>query len=51
MATDDKQRPEANRSPAAAGHHLLLILAWSAVGVPLLWGVVQTVEKALPLFR
>jgi hypothetical protein len=50
MATDDKQCPEANRSPAAAGR-LLLILAWSAVGIPLLWGVVQTIEKALPLFR
>jgi hypothetical protein len=49
MATDDKH-PEAKRSSSASGH-LWLILAWSAVGIPLLWGVVQTVEKALPLFR
>jgi hypothetical protein len=49
MATDDKH-PEAKRSPSAAGR-LVLILAWSAVGIPLLWGVVQTIEKALPLFR
>jgi len=27
-----------------------LILAWLAVGVPLAWGVEQTVEKALALF-
>ncbi|HTA88682.1 MAG TPA: hypothetical protein VK745_03880 [Polyangiaceae bacterium] len=26
-------------------------LAWLAVGVPLLWGVAQTVIKALPLFQ
>jgi hypothetical protein len=49
MATDGKH-PETNRSPAAPGR-VLLILAWSAVGIPLLWGVVQTIEKALPLFR
>jgi hypothetical protein len=49
MATDDRH-PEANPSPSAAGR-LALILAWSAVGIPLLWGVVQTIEKALPLFR
>ena len=49
MAADDRH-PEANRSPSAAGR-VVLILAWSAVGLPLLWGVVQTIEKALPLFR
>ena len=27
-----------------------LVLAWLAVGLPLLWGVAQTVRKALPLF-
>jgi hypothetical protein len=30
---------------------LKLTLAWLAVGVPLLWGVVQTIGKALALFR
>jgi hypothetical protein len=49
MATDDRP-PEARRSPSATGR-VVLILAWSAVGLPLLWGVVQTIEKALPLFR
>ena len=27
-----------------------LVLAWLAVGVPLLWGVVQTLKKAMALF-
>ena len=28
-----------------------LTLAWLAVGVPLLWGVVETLRKASALFR
>jgi hypothetical protein len=28
-----------------------LILAWGFVGIPLAWGVVQTVENAVKLFR
>ncbi|HXU06748.1 MAG TPA: hypothetical protein VN903_37595 [Polyangia bacterium] len=28
-----------------------LTLAWLAVGVPLLWGVVQTLHKAMALFH
>ena len=28
-----------------------LALAWLAVGLPLLWGVGQTISKALALFR
>jgi len=28
-----------------------LILAWLFVGVPLLWGVFQTLQKATALFR
>jgi hypothetical protein len=30
---------------------IVLVLAWLAVGVPLLWGVAQTVTKALALFN
>jgi hypothetical protein len=33
-----------------AGDSLKLVLAWLAVGVPLLWGVVQTLRKAMALF-
>ena len=28
-----------------------IALAWLAVGLPLLWGVVQTLRKAMALFR
>jgi hypothetical protein len=28
-----------------------LVLAWGFVGIPLLWGVVQTVLNALKLFQ
>ena len=30
---------------------LLVILAWVAVGVPLLWGIWTTLKKAVVLFR
>jgi hypothetical protein len=29
----------------------IVTLAWLAVGVPLLWGVVQTIAKAMVLFH
>jgi hypothetical protein len=28
-----------------------LVLLWVAVGIPLLWGVTQTLENALKLFQ
>ncbi|MGO8799891.1 MAG: hypothetical protein ACLQE9_03570 [Roseiarcus sp.] len=28
-----------------------LILAWGFVGIPLLWGVVETITNAMALFR
>ena len=28
-----------------------LALAWLAVGIPLIWGVVMTLRKAMALFR
>jgi hypothetical protein len=33
------------------GQTTLLIIAWLWVGIPLLWGVYQTLMKSLPLFR
>jgi hypothetical protein len=30
---------------------VLVILAWSFVSIPLLWGIWQTVKKAAVLFR
>jgi hypothetical protein len=34
-----------------AGSWIAVLLAWTAVGIPLLWGVYTTFRKALPLFR
>jgi len=28
-----------------------LLVLWSAVGIPLLWGVLKTLENALKLFQ
>lgn len=30
---------------------LMLVVAWTLVGVPLAWGIYQTLVKALVLFR
>lgn len=38
--------PSKEPSPQRA----LVIAAWLAVGLPLAWGVAQTIQKALPLF-
>jgi len=34
-----------------SGNGLKLVLAWGFVGIPLVWGVVQTVVNALKLFQ
>ena len=39
----------ANQPGATTG--LQLALAWGFVGIPLLWGVIQTIENALKLFQ
>jgi hypothetical protein len=36
---------------SAGTNPVILILAWLAVGLPLLWGVGQTVSKAAALFH
>jgi hypothetical protein len=41
----------AETSRAGSGLAIKLTLAWLAVGVPLLWGVVETLRKAMALFR
>ncbi len=40
----------ANPQPHRTGF-LQLILAWGFVGIPLLWGVLQTLRNALKLFE
>jgi hypothetical protein len=44
--TTESARPTSHSS----GNAMKLVLAWLAVGVPLLWGVVQTLRKATALF-
>jgi hypothetical protein len=36
--------------PSSSGW-VLVVLAWSLVSIPLLWGIWQTVKKAAVLFR
>lgn len=42
--TETEQRP-------SAASWVAVVLAWAAVGLPLGWGVWQTLRKALVLFR
>lgn len=41
----------ANGSQASSGNALKLILAWGFVGIPLAWGVIETIFNALKLFQ
>jgi hypothetical protein len=38
-------------SQSNAGNGLKLVLAWGFVGIPLAWGVIETVINALKLFQ
>ena len=42
---------EAGTRGATRTQWLELIVAWTIVGAPALWGVAQVVEKSLALFR
>jgi hypothetical protein len=39
------------RTAQKTSSSVTLALAWAAVGIPLLWGVEETLRKALALFR
>ena len=39
-----------NNERAKGNATVKLALAWLAVGIPLVWGVVETLEKAMALF-
>ncbi|HMF41415.1 MAG TPA: oxalate:formate antiporter [Polyangia bacterium] len=41
---------ESARSEPHPKNGIKLALAWLAVGVPLIWGVVMTLKKAMALF-
>jgi hypothetical protein len=36
---------------SAEGYGLKLVLAWGFVGIPLAWGVIETIINATKLFR
>ena len=43
---------EANDGRSSGGGHMgLLVFSWLLVGIPLAWGVVQTLGKAALLFK
>ena len=44
-------RSTAQAASGRPSHALALVLSWAAVGLPLAWGVWNTVEKALVLFH
>jgi len=46
----DNVRPEAQATPGA-GNTLLLVLSWLWVGIPLAWGVLETLRSSMALFR
>jgi hypothetical protein len=46
MATDIQKAQEQKVSH----NPVIVVLAWMAVGLPLLWGVAQTIRKTLTLF-
>ena len=50
MATNDASTSPAPSSGETKSSPLIVVLAWIAVGAPLLWGVGSTFKKALALF-
>ena len=40
-----------NKSTVTKTSPLLILLAWAIVGVPWLWGISQTFQKAVALFQ
>jgi hypothetical protein len=39
------------RQSNGAGNRIKLVLAWGFVGIPLVWGVVQTLVNAIKAFH
>jgi hypothetical protein len=46
--TNPPSSPHASEAPSSAG---LLIFSWLFVGIPLAWGVTQTIIKSMALFH
>jgi hypothetical protein len=41
----------ADQESTSAGNGIKLVLAWGFVGIPLVWGVVQTLLNAVKAFQ
>jgi hypothetical protein len=37
--------------PSGTGNAIKLVLAWGFVGIPLVWGIVQTLVNAIKAFQ
>jgi hypothetical protein len=42
---------ESTRQPGDMGNGVKLVLAWGFVGIPLVWGIVQTLVNAIKAFQ
>jgi hypothetical protein len=42
---------ESIRQPGHMGNGIKLVLAWGFVGIPLVWGIVQTLVNAIKAFK
>jgi hypothetical protein len=51
MNTTSNPRSAANGAVAGSSQAVTLVLAWAAVGLPLAWGVAETLRKTLALFQ
>ena len=47
-----RYRADPSGAPASSGNQLVpLVLAWLGVGLPLAWGVLETLRKTMALFQ
>ena len=42
---------ENSRPPEHMGNGIKLVLAWGFVGIPLVWGIIQTLVNAIKAFH
>ena len=42
---------ESTHLPGRMGNGIKLVLAWGFVGIPLVWGIVQTLVNAIKAFQ
>jgi hypothetical protein len=50
-ASSPASAPDHGAHPSSKAQAVALVLSWTAVGLPLLWGVVETLRKTFALFQ